>query len=324
MQKPLVSIITPCYNGEKFIDRYFESILSQTYSNLELIFINDGSEDRTEEIALSYENALSAKGIIYIYIKQDNAGQAAALNRGLKLFSGKYLTWPDSDDVMTPDCIEKKVEFLEKNEQYGLAVCKINIINEENEKENRIGERKKPEGEDHFFEDLLFINNVFFVPGGYMVRSSSLLSIMPDREIYTGRGGQNSQIILPMVYHFKCGYMDDILYTYYIRKDSHSHSIDEAEKEIRQLYYYETILMETIKKIDQKVYNEYEMRIKQHYTRLRYGNAIDSQNIDLITDEYHALKKCGCVTIKEKIQYVKVKCKLFFLSLVKGRENNDV
>ena len=53
MTKPLVSIITPCYNGEAFLKRYFESILNQTYPNLELIFINDGSTDRTEEIALS-------------------------------------------------------------------------------------------------------------------------------------------------------------------------------------------------------------------------------------------------------------------------------
>ena len=100
MTKPLVSIITPCYNGEAFLKRYFESILNQTYPNLELIFINDGSTYRTEEIALSYRERLEKRGITYIYEKQENAGQAAALNRGLKLFTGEYLTWPDSDDEM--------------------------------------------------------------------------------------------------------------------------------------------------------------------------------------------------------------------------------
>lgn len=114
MTKPLVSIITPCYNGEAFLKRYFESILNQTYPNLELIFINDGSTDRTEEIALSYRERLEKRGITYIYEKQENAGQAAALNRGLKLFTGEYLTWPDSDDVMTKDSIEKKSIFLRK------------------------------------------------------------------------------------------------------------------------------------------------------------------------------------------------------------------
>lgn len=114
MNRPLVSILTPCYNGESFLKRYFESILNQTYSNLELIFINDGSIDRTEEIALSYRSQLEEKGIRYIYERQENAGQAAALNRGLKLFTGEYLTWPDSDDVMTADCIEKKSGFWSK------------------------------------------------------------------------------------------------------------------------------------------------------------------------------------------------------------------
>lgn len=69
MTKPLVSIITPCYNGEAFLKRYFESILNQTYPNLELIFINDGSTDRTEEIALSYRERLEKRGITYIYEK---------------------------------------------------------------------------------------------------------------------------------------------------------------------------------------------------------------------------------------------------------------
>ena len=121
MNKPLVSIITPCFNGESCLDRYFKSILDQTYANLELIFVNDGSTDKTEEIALSYKSKLEEKGIQYTYIYQDNAGQAAALNKGLKIFKGDYLTWPDSDDVMTPDSIEKKVKFLTENKKYRMV-----------------------------------------------------------------------------------------------------------------------------------------------------------------------------------------------------------
>ena len=61
MEQPLVSIITPCYNGENFIKRYFDSILKQTYSNIELFFVNDGSTDQTESIALSYREALEKR-----------------------------------------------------------------------------------------------------------------------------------------------------------------------------------------------------------------------------------------------------------------------
>ena len=90
MNTALVSIITPCYNGERYLDRYFASILHQTYPNLELIFINDGSTDRTEEIAQGYRLPLEQRGIRYTYLSQENAGQAAALNRGLKLFRQVY------------------------------------------------------------------------------------------------------------------------------------------------------------------------------------------------------------------------------------------
>lgn len=69
--KKKVSIITPCYNGEKYIRRYLESILKQTYTNIELIFINDGSNDNTEEIVMSFKEEFERKKIefIYIYIK---------------------------------------------------------------------------------------------------------------------------------------------------------------------------------------------------------------------------------------------------------------
>ena len=67
---PLVTIITPCYNGEAFLDKYFASILAQTYDRLELIFVNDGSTDRTEEIALSYRQALEDRGIVFKYLYQ--------------------------------------------------------------------------------------------------------------------------------------------------------------------------------------------------------------------------------------------------------------
>ena len=143
MTKPLVSIITPCYNGEAFLKRYFESILNQTYPNLELIFINDGSTDRTEEIALSYRERLEKRGITYIYEKQENAGQAAALNRGLKLFKGEYLTWPDSDDVMTKDSIEKKVHFLEKNPKYEMEFISMKLPIKKRELATRLQIRKK-------------------------------------------------------------------------------------------------------------------------------------------------------------------------------------
>ena len=130
--KPLVSIITPCYNGTTYVHRLVESVLNQTYDHIELIFINDGSTDNTEEIVLSYKSKFEERGIGFTYVYQENAGQAAAVNKGLKIFKGEYLTWPDSDDWMTEDCIEKKVDFLEQHPEYGMVMCRIAVVDEGN------------------------------------------------------------------------------------------------------------------------------------------------------------------------------------------------
>ena len=66
MKEGKVSVITPCYNGESFVHRYFESLLKQTYENIEVIFVNDVSTDATEQIALSYGEKLRARGIDFI------------------------------------------------------------------------------------------------------------------------------------------------------------------------------------------------------------------------------------------------------------------
>ena len=120
MQMKLVSIISPCYNGEKYVSRFLDSVLSQTYNNIELIVINDGSIDKTLEILESYKEKFFRRSYAYIIINQDNAGQSAAINRGLKVFSGDYLCWVDSDDKMFPTSIEHKVKTLENNPNCGI------------------------------------------------------------------------------------------------------------------------------------------------------------------------------------------------------------
>ena len=166
MEYKKVSIITPCYNGEMYLDRFFRSILNQTYKNIELIFVNDGSTDKTEEIVEKYRPVLGQNDIELIYIKQENAGQAAAMNKGLAIFTGDYLVWTDSDDVILPENISKKVDFLNSNPEYGFAICRGQAVMEGNldvSIENIF--REPPQGEDHFFEDLLTEKNVLFYPG---------------------------------------------------------------------------------------------------------------------------------------------------------------
>jgi len=106
--QPLVSIIMPCYNAGRFIEASLQSVLDQTYTNFELIIINDGSTDDSENKILLFNDSR----IRYFY--QDNAGQAAASNAGLVKSSGDYIKFFDADDIMNDIHIEAQVKSLEK------------------------------------------------------------------------------------------------------------------------------------------------------------------------------------------------------------------
>lgn len=305
MDKPLVSVVVPCYNVEIYVGRFIESVLRQTYSNLELVLINDGSVDQTEQVVKSYREKLEERGIRFIYEYQDNAGQAAALNRGLKLFTGEYLTWLDSDDEIMPEFIEKKVRFLQNNPLYVYCYGKAIAVKEEEPNEViAIYEKRKHSGRYDFFGDILFSKDVFF--SGYMVKTEAFETVISNREIYSGEGGQNAQILLPFGWYYgEPGYVEDSVYKYYIRRDSHSHSQNTSEKIIKQLYNYERILVSTLKNISDDKCLTYINDVKKYYTKLRFGNAVDTKNSELIRRFYYELIKERCGTVHDFALYLK-------------------
>lgn len=237
--EPLVSIIAPCYNGEGKVNLFLESVLNQTYSNIELIIINDGSTDNTEKIILSYKELLKKRGYSFVYLRQDNSGQDVALNNGLKYFSGKYLIWSDSDDILDKDNIREKVNYLEKHVDCSLVYCNAFIVREENlNKPIKYWNKDLNIDKKIFFEDVIEANNIIYAGGAWMLRSKSFLSIRPNRDIEIEGFGQNWQMLLPMIYNFNIGKINKYLFTYIIYKNSHSHKkktyIDE-ERYIRKI-----------------------------------------------------------------------------------------
>lgn len=107
--QPIVSIIVPCYNQAAYLPAAIESIIAQTYKNLEIIVVNDGSKDNTDEVAQRYEAV--------IYLEQVNQGVSTARNNGLKIAKGKYIIFLDSDDVLLPTALESGVRMLERQPQ---------------------------------------------------------------------------------------------------------------------------------------------------------------------------------------------------------------
>jgi glycosyltransferase involved in cell wall biosynthesis len=121
MQSKLVSIIIPAYNAEVFISECIQSIINQTYRNIEIIVINDGSTDGTLEVINSFiEPRL-------ILVNQENKGCSAAKNQGLRIAKGDFIQYLDADDYLSLDKIEKQVYKLSSNENC-TAVCKTVII----------------------------------------------------------------------------------------------------------------------------------------------------------------------------------------------------
>ena len=245
---PLISLITPCYNGRQHIMPYIHGLLSQTYPNVEFIFVNDGSTDATEQTILSFKEKFEKKGWKFIYIYQDNKGQATALNQGLKVFTGQYLTWIDSDDILFPSFLEEHVDFLEANKICGFCYGKIQFAHQRDlDKVIEVRERVVDDGaEDNFFTDLIHMRNVPAL-AFCVTRSSALLRVLPNRQIFTGTAGQNWQLLLPLAYHYKCGYIKKILACCVVRTNSHSRST----RDYRQRYDgLEKILLETVGTID--------------------------------------------------------------------------
>ncbi len=237
----LVSIVTPCYNGERYIARFLDCIIMQTYRPLELIIINDGSTDRTQDIIMSYQQRLQEQDIRLIYRCQDNKGQASALNVGLELFTGEYFIWPDSDDLLYPAFISRCVCYLKENPAFGLVLTKSDKL-DESDMETRLPTGINRSNAEQLFQNVLYRKSIFNL--GFMIRTEVLLKAIPQRTICESRHGQNIQILLPVSYQAKCGFIDESLCARVVRADSHSHSYDIRDLDV--LYWRTAGIMDIL------------------------------------------------------------------------------
>jgi glycosyltransferase involved in cell wall biosynthesis len=113
---PKVSVIIPAYNVESSLRKCLNSVLIGNFNNLEIILVNDGSNDQTETIARSYKNRIK-------YISQENRGQGAARNRGLDNANGEFIAFLDADDFWHPKFLETTVGFLKMHKEAIAVSC---------------------------------------------------------------------------------------------------------------------------------------------------------------------------------------------------------
>jgi glycosyltransferase involved in cell wall biosynthesis len=118
-KQPLISVVIPAYNGEAFLEQAIQSAVEQTWPRTEVVVVDDGSTDRSAEIAASYPVEL---------VRQENRGVAAARNRGLEEARGDLLSFLDQDDMLRPEKLERQFEALQAQPEAGVSSCQMRIF----------------------------------------------------------------------------------------------------------------------------------------------------------------------------------------------------
>ena len=250
MALPLISILTPCYNSAYLIHRLLDSVLAQTYPNIEMLVIDDGSSDNISEVMDSYTPKFVEKGYALKLIHQENGGQSVAINNGLKMIKGDFLVWPDADDwYATADALEKLYAAFQQNgDNVGVVRCLLNYYRDQTFQKVRSFQPTSAHFEEDQFEKCLFGQSYWFQPGDYMVKTTTLFENIPNGEIYTEkRAGQNWQLMLPMLYKQRCITVNEHLYNVLERTNSHSRPVNESfASRVGQIDAYQNTIFSTL------------------------------------------------------------------------------
>lgn len=165
--EPQVSIVIPVYNGERYVQATLNSILKQTWQDLEVIVVNDGSTDRSMEICRQFNDPRIR------YAEQENGGLAAARNAGIRIARGEYLGFIDADDTWSPDKVSRHVEHFRSDPELGLSYSYSSLMDEAGQ---NLGTLQKEGTNPTTFADC-YVRNVIGNGSNAMLR----------REVFSGR-----------------------------------------------------------------------------------------------------------------------------------------
>jgi glycosyltransferase involved in cell wall biosynthesis len=307
-----VSIITSVYNGERFIDAYMNSVLRQTYRNIQLIIVNDGSTDKSEERILSYTERLREKGIEFYYKRKENGGQASAINEGLKIITGDFVTWPDIDDQMHDNYIDKKVSYMEMHPEIDYLITQSAIINIDSP-DVILGYTWEvpPKSNEELLYRIITNTSFWYEPGNFFVSVEVLKCAIPTQHIYDLCGkwsGAQIQMMLPIIYYGRYGYLRECLYDYIIH-ESNDHNKYKEKNDIMTKYDEgRKVLKNTIEKLDIPMQKRDELiRLAEiRMTRMGMYSAFNKTDYDWYKYEMSRMPEGG-ITGKDKIKLLILK-----------------
>lgn len=267
---PLVSLVTPVYNAMPYFREYLECVKKQTWRPLEFIVVDDGSKDESWECLQQMIPELEAIGILVYALQREHESQSAAINAALPLISGEYFTWCDADDLLTPDSIEKKVQYLVNHEELGMVRSDGIYINGDKNHVSHSAKEKDRSTQNVF--DALFHSATYCYAGCYMLRTSLFFECYPEKQIPLSVEGQNWQLLLPPASRSKCGFISEPLHYYCRRSSGHSsksRSYTEKLSRIQNFAYLRKAILPYCK-CDQQYYIEESKLIEKREKRQLY------------------------------------------------------
>lgn len=309
---PKVSVIIPTYNREKYIVETVESVFAQTFTDYEVIVIDDGSTDNTSVVLKPYLDRIT-------YIRKQNGGQGSARNAGIKIAKGEYIAFLDSDDLWLPEKLEKQVKYLDQHPNMGLVFTDYIVFSEEGALliPPPLTGGGQGEGEQRitFAGDDLSFNKLFkgnFIANlTVMIRRDCIEQVGYFDESRDLIGGEDYEMWLRIAMKYKVGHIPDILAEYRV----HGENVIGPDFERGYTIHLKVInsilncypeIIEEFHIDIEKYYRDYYYRFARYfYEQKQYGASIEHLRHALSYDSF---------AVKARI--------LYLLNLIKGTYTN--
>ena len=291
MKKDLISVVIPAYNHEQYIEECIDSIINQTYENIELIIVNDGSNDQTAKVIKSKSDECKIRFKRFLFIDKENDGLSKTLNKGLFESKGEFLALCASDDTFKDNALETLYHFLKNNPEYVLAVGDNFFIDDQSKRCYWDSKRKKTYNAKKAFSlsfgsylqkiriDVDFNSDQFgtyesllkgnYITNGYLFRKDVLINMVKGFSVKSSLEDYFLHLQLSKFGKFK--YINKYLFNYRVHETNTSKKkiimikknkdTFELEKEYAYKFGFKKIYEKDIKKIiKEKKYDRNKLR----------------------------------------------------------------